>query len=294
MTARSLKRHAGTHLSSVQLNEYHLPVIIIEIDLIVALIGLRNSTEDTVSFTSGDNSHIVVGVGLEGTASVLLDCGGCGSCLRTCGKIPVPFSGRIGGKEHIVTIGTVDDVPAQLLRETAPLSAGYILGERCNEHNVGPGTVRCDASVADLDSADCGVIHMLIVQSVKFDSVVLGVDKTVASRVCVASIGPGAADLICACAGNLVPGNGAGCERSIVPLYKAVVTGFLHSCFSTGESERAEDKNGDQKAGSQTFDCFNHFFSLHRQVNETQIKNLRKAHAARRTQTDLHILNPAF
>lgn len=280
MTARSLNRHAGTHLSSEQLNGYHLPVIIIEIDLPVAAIRLRNCTEDTVSFTSGDNSHIVVGVGLEGTASVLLDCGGCGSCLCTRGKIPVPFSGRIGGKEHIVTIGTVDDVPAQLLSETAPLSAVYILGERCNEHDVGPGTVRCDPSVADLDSADCSVIYMLIVQSVKFDSVVLGVDITVASLVCVASIGPGAADLIRACAGNLVPRYGASCKvmfsRTVGdPLYKSVVTGFLHSCFRTGESERAEDKNGDQKAGSQTFDCFNHFFSLHRQVNETRIKNLR-------------------
>lgn len=269
-----------------------LPVIVIEINLIVALIRLRNRAEDAVSLTPGVDLYIVVRVRLEGTASVFLDSCGSGSRLCVSGKVPVPCSGRVGGQPHIVTVGTVDDVPAQLLGHTAAFSAGYIFGERCNEHDVGPGTVLCDLPVAVyFERADLCVVHMLVVQIFDSDSVVLTLDVTADI---VASVGPGTSQLIIVCPGNFVPCDGAGCERSVVPLHKAVVAGLLHSCFSTCESERAEDENCDQKAGSQTFDCFNHFFSLHRQVNETQTKNLRQVHAARRTQTDMHILNPAF
>ena len=186
-----------------------LPVsgVNVELVLIVALIGLRYCAEYSETFAPCDYSHIIVLILFELAASETLDSAGSSSGLCRCGKVPVPFSVRVGGHENIISAGSVNDVPVEFnIRALGTGQLGrHILGPGCNDDRVGPGAVGALSTAADLDRTYIGDIDMLVVQVVDPDTVVRGVDITADI---VGAVSPDASDLISSCAGDALP-----CDR---------------------------------------------------------------------------------
>lgn len=162
----------------------------------VALIGFRNCAEYSETFAPCDYSDIVVLVLFQLAASETLDSAGSSSGLCRCGKVPVPFSVRVGGHENIISAGSVDDVPVEF--NIRALGAGqlgrHILGPGCNDDRVGPGACIYNLPITvELDCTDIGDIDMLVVQIVDPDTVV---PRTYKTADIVGAVRPGASDLI--------------------------------------------------------------------------------------------------
>ena len=98
--------------------EENIFLLIVSIDVefvgIISAAGLRNCAEHTVAFTSGDDSRIIVLILFQVAASVLLDCAGSSGSQCVGGEVPVPFAGRIGRHENIISVGSVDNIPFEL------------------------------------------------------------------------------------------------------------------------------------------------------------------------------------
>ena len=186
-----------------------LPVsgVNVELVLIVALIGLRYCAEYSETFAPCDYSHIIVLILFELAASETLDSAGSSSGLCRCGKVPVPFSVRVGGHENIISAGSVNGVPVEFnIRAlgTGQLG-GHILGPGCNDDRVGPGAVAGDLSSAvGLNRTYIGNIDVLVVQVVDPDTVVTGADVTAHIM---RAVSPDTFDLISSSAGDALPGD---------------------------------------------------------------------------------------
>lgn len=143
-----------------------LSVNIAETSLIIGPGWLRDRTEYAVSLTSCYDTDVVVRIHLKITSPVLFDSSGGSSCLGVGGKVPIPLAVGIGGKEDVIAIGAVDNVPLHFFSESFSSASVYIFGPGGYEYNVGPGTITCNISfVICRERTDLKIINMLIVKS---------------------------------------------------------------------------------------------------------------------------------
>lgn len=192
--------------------EENIFLLIVSIDVecvgIISAAGLRNCAEHTVAFTSGDDSRIIVLILFQVAASVLLDCAGSSGSQCVGGEVPVPFAGRIGRHEDIISVGSVDNIPFELDIVAAGHTGTDVLGPGRNEYDVGPGAgLQNLLGTVDLESTNLELIYMLVVEAGNSDTVVAAVQSTADV---VASVCPCASDLICIGSGYCVPVDIAG------------------------------------------------------------------------------------
>lgn len=138
-----------------------LPVGSVDIESvgIVAFSGFGNCAEDSLEFSPCDDSYVIVLIFLEVAASVFLDCSGCRSRLCVCGKIPVPFSGRVGCHKDIISVASVNDVPIELYIFAAGHFSTDISGPGSDKDHIGPWTVCAAPDGADGENIDMSVIQ---------------------------------------------------------------------------------------------------------------------------------------
>lgn len=187
-------------------------IVSISIDVefvgIISAAGLRNCAEHAVAFTSGDDSRIIVLILFQVAASVLLDCAGSRGSKCVGGEVPVPFAGRIGRHEDIISVGSVDNIPFELDILAAGHAGTDVLGPGRNEYDVGPGAgLQNFLGTVDLEGTNLELIYMLVVEAGNSNTVVAAIQSTADV---VASVCPCASDLICIGSGYCVPVDIAG------------------------------------------------------------------------------------
>ena len=87
-----------------------------------------NRAEDSIELTPRDNTDIIPGV-LFQLAVAFGDDGAGRICLDGSRLVPIPFSVRIGGDEHIVAVTAIYDRPGDLHLQVFRGGAHVLTGE---------------------------------------------------------------------------------------------------------------------------------------------------------------------
>lgn len=214
-----------------------------ELDLVKGFAGFRHGAENTVSLAPCDDARIVVLILFEIAAPVFFDGGRSGCRDDGCGQAPVPLWGGGSGQKNVVSIGTVDDVPAEIdARSAVPLGSDG-LWPGCDKDEVGPGTgTHYFITGIEFACAHLEEVHVLAVEIVDPDGIEVMVYITAFAAGVMCAVGPDTFYFIAVCIGHFIPGNHCTGKILAQPLLKTGIPGFFHGCLGTDGMKGTDNK----------------------------------------------------